>query len=139
MGTTTEGARPAKSMAPERKQRIAFLDDSPTVRLMLASVLEDAGYEPKACAQWSELRALLDSDQPDLVLLDVEMPDIVGDHIGFGLKRTNPTLRVVYLSDRDPETLAELCQHTGVDGYIRKSSDLERLVKDIAGFLPTPA
>lgn len=138
MGRTTEGACPAHSMAAERKQRIAFLDDSPTVRMMLATLLETAGYEPCACAEWSELRALLERAEPDLVLLDVEMPDIVGEHIGFGLKRTHPALRVVYLSDRDPESLAELCRHTGVDGYLRKSSDLEQLVKEIAEFLPRP-
>jgi len=123
-------------MVAKQKLRIVLLDDSPTVREMLSSVLTDAGYDTTACAEWSELRELLRARQPDLVLLDVEMPDIVGEHIGFGLKRMHPGLRVVYLSDRDPKALAELCEHTGVDGYIAKSSDLDQLVRDIAAHLP---
>jgi len=116
--------------------RIAFLDDSPTVRQMLQSLLEEAGCEAHACAEWSELEASLRDHPPDLVLLDVEMPDIVGEHIGFALKRSNPGLRVVYLSDNAPQKLAALCEQTGVDGYIRKRSDVEQVVRDILAQLP---
>jgi DNA-binding NarL/FixJ family response regulator len=69
--------------------------------------------------------------QPDLVLLDVEMPDIVGDHIGFAIKRAHPELRVVYLSDHDESTLSAMSERTGTDGFIRKSSDPEQLLHDI--------
>jgi two-component system OmpR family response regulator len=117
-------------------RRIALLDDSPTVRELLATVLAEAGCETHPCAEWNELEAVLKAHTPDLVLLDVEMPDIVGEHIGFGLKRSNPGLRVVYLSDQSPHTLAALCEQTGVDGYIRKSSDVEQLVRDILAQLP---
>jgi DNA-binding response OmpR family regulator len=123
-------------MKPATSPRIALLDDSPTVRQMLVAVLAEAGCEAQACADWNELQALLRTASPDLVLLDVEMPDIVGEHIGFGLKRSNPGLRVVYLSDHRPEKLAALCEQTGVDGYIRKSSDLDQLVRDILAQLP---
>jgi CheY-like chemotaxis protein len=123
-------------MKPGDVRRIALLDDSPTVRQLLATVLAEAGCETHACAEWNELEAVLIAHPPDLVLLDVEMPDIVGEHIGFGLKRRNPGLRVVYLSDQAPAKLAALCEQTGVDGYIRKSSDVEQLVRDILSRLP---
>jgi two-component system OmpR family response regulator len=111
--------------------RIAILDDSPTVRQLLTSLLEQAGYEIEACASWSELEQTLDQSQPDLVLLDVEMPDIVGDHIGYAIKRAHPELRVVYLSDHDESTLRAISERTGADGFIRKSSDPEQLLDDI--------
>ena len=112
-------------------QLIAILDDSPTVRQLLTSLLEDAGHEVRACASWSDLEQALRSSQPDLVLLDVEMPDIVGDHIGFAIKRAHPELRVVYLSDHDESTLRAMSERTGTDGFIRKSSDPEQLLQDI--------
>jgi two-component system response regulator DegU len=126
-------------MTGRQPPRIALLDDSPTVRQMLGALLADAGCEVHACAEWSELDAVLSAHHPDLVLLDVEMPDIVGEHIGFGLKRRDPGLRVVYFSDHAPEVLAALCEQTGVDGYIRKSSDLDELVSEILAQLPTPS
>ena len=123
-------------MAPGKTRRIALLDDSATVRELLTAALGDAGYETHACAVWEELQEVLRTTPPDLVLLDVEMPDIVGEHIGFGLKRMSPGLRVVYLSDHEPHKLATLCEQTGVDGYIRKSADLAQLVRDIVAQLP---
>ena len=130
------GVVPATRMAPQHTRRIALLDDSPTVRALLTSALGDAGFEAYACAEWEELDEVLRTHPPDLVLLDVEMPNIVGEHIGFGLKRMNPGLRVVYLSDHEPSKLAALCEQTGVDGYIRKSPDLDQLVQDIVAQLP---
>jgi DNA-binding response OmpR family regulator len=123
-------------MARQQIRRIALLDDSPTVRALLSSALDDAGFEAYACAEWEELQEILQAHPPDLVLLDVEMPNIVGEHIGFGLKRMNPGLRVIYLSDHEPSKLAALCEQTGVDGYIRKSPDIDQLVRDIAAHLP---
>ena len=103
---------------------------------MLTDMLTEAGYEAEACATWDELRQSLQAHVPDLVLLDVEMPDIVGEHIGFGLKRSHPGLRVVYLSDHDPRKLEDLCEQTGVDGYLRKTPDTDQLLHDIAALLP---
>jgi DNA-binding response OmpR family regulator len=123
-------------MVQQRIRRIVLLDDSPTVRAMLTDLLTEAGYQAEACASWDELQQSLRAGAPDLVLLDVEMPDIVGEHIGFGLKRSHPGLRVVYLSDNDPGKLEELCEQTGVDGYIRKAPDSDQLLRDIAARLP---
>lgn len=116
---------------------IAIVDDSPTVRQLVGSLLEAEGYEVERCASWSELELALERRLPDLVLLDVEMPDVVGDHIGFAIKRGYPGLRVVYLSDHDEETLRAMSERTGVDGYIRKRADPAQLLRDIVAELPS--
>ncbi|MBW2528296.1 MAG: response regulator [Deltaproteobacteria bacterium] len=113
-------------MAPSPK-RIAILDDSSTIRQVISGLLEGAGHEVVPCATWPELEEVLGQRSLDLVLLDVEMPDIVGDHIGFAIKRGRPDLRVVYLSDHDEETLRAMSERTGVDGFIRKGSDPTQL------------
>jgi CheY-like chemotaxis protein len=125
-------------MVGQRKQRIAFLDDSPTVRQVLSCVLADGGYDAQACATWNELKEALRPSAPDLVLLDVEMPQILGEHIGYVLRRDFPELRVVFLSDHDESTLRAMSEATGVQGYIRKSPDPEQLLGEIAAFLPPP-
>lgn len=130
------GVSPPTGSMAATSARIAILDDSPTVRQLLTSLLEAAGYEVEACASWPELERTLEASRPDLVLLDVEMPDIVGDHIGFAIKRGNPELRVVYLSDHDEATLRAMSERTGVDGFIHKSSDPDELLADIVAQLP---
>ncbi|RLB45664.1 MAG: hypothetical protein DRI90_28200 [Deltaproteobacteria bacterium] len=124
-------------MVGQRTQQIAFLDDSPTVREVLSCLLSDAGYDARACATWDELKDALQARLPDLVLLDVEMPQILGEHIGYVLRRDFPDLRVVYLSDHDEGTLRAMAEHTGVQGYIRKSPDPDQLLREIVAFLPS--
>ena len=124
-------------MSEQRRCRIALLDDSPTVREVVSGVLSSAGFEARACSSWSELKEALETVPLDLVLLDVEMPDVVGDHIGYVIKRGHAGVRVVYLSDHDEETLQAMCERTGVDGYIRKSSDPTQLLRAIESYLPS--
>jgi DNA-binding response OmpR family regulator len=120
-------------------RRIAILDDSPTVRLLVSKVLGEAGCEVHACESFQQLKERLQSGPLDLVLLDVEMPDIVGDHIGYVLKRGHPELRIVFLSDLEEATLKAMCERTGVDGFIRKRTDFEELKRDIVAHLPAAA
>lgn len=123
-------------MIEQRRRRIALLDDSPTVRALVTGLLDTAGYEVNACATWPELKAALRAAPVDLVLLDVEMPDVVGDHIGYVIKRGHASWRVVYLSDHDEKTLRAMCDRTGVDGFIRKSADPAELLRAIEAQLP---
>ncbi len=126
-------------MAQRRTARIAFLDDSPTVRQVLDCVLTEAGHDPEGCSTWEELKERLRPDPPDLVLLDVEMPQILGEHIGYVLRRDFPEVRVVFLSDHDERTLREMSEHTGVHGFIHKTPDPDELLAAIEAFLPTEA
>jgi two-component system OmpR family response regulator len=128
-------AWPGRLMTPKATHHIAILDDSATVRELVAALLREAGHTVDACASWSELEQAIERRTPDLVLLDVEMPTIVGDHIGFALKRGHPELRVVFLSDHDVATLQAMSERTGVDGYIHKSADPEELLRAVAAQL----
>lgn len=123
-------------MVAGRTARIVFLDDSPTVRQVLDQVLSEAGYDRQGCSTWEELKATLRPNPPDLVLLDVEMPQILGEHIGYVLRRDFPEVRVVFHSDHDESTLREMSEHTGVHGFIHKTPDPDELLAAIEAFLP---
>ena len=123
-------------MADERP-KVAFIDDSKTVRLVLAGLLEQAGCEPVECTSWTELNATAESHELDLVLLDVQMPKVSGPPMAIVLKKTRPHLKVVYHSDQDERFLGELVQKTGADGYIKKSVDSAETLSAIRKYLPT--
>jgi DNA-binding NarL/FixJ family response regulator len=120
-------------LVPEDRIRIIVVDDSALFRHLIRDVLKELP-EVSIIGNAENGRQALDQireRRPDLITLDVEMPDIVGDHIGYAIKRAHPELRVVYLSDHDESTLRAMSERTGTDGFIRKSSDPEQLLDDI--------
>ena len=58
--------------------RILIVDDSEDVRLALATILEDAGYEIVEASDGSQVQELIAKHHPDMVLLDVAMPKVDG-------------------------------------------------------------
>jgi DNA-binding response OmpR family regulator len=112
-------------------RRIAFLDDSLTVRVILKNVLTEAGHEPFSCETWAELDKVVRTTELDLVLLDVQMPRVSGPPIAYVLKKRHPTLKVVFVSDAEEGALRRLTAETGADGYIRKSCDGSQMAREI--------
>ena len=58
--------------------RILVVDDSEDVRLALATILEDAGYEVVEASDGSEVADAVAETDPDVILLDVAMPKVDG-------------------------------------------------------------
>ena len=122
----------------DQSPKVAFIDDSETVRLLLADLLDKAGCEHFECTSWDQIKTTAESHELDLVLLDVQMPKISGPPMAIVLKKTRPHLKVVYHSDQDERFLAELTDKTGADGYIKKSFDSAETLAAIREYLPTP-
>jgi DNA-binding NtrC family response regulator len=116
--------------------KIAHLDDSATLRLIVARLLTQAGYEAHSCESWAELQDVVHEHELALVLVDVQMPKLSGAPIALVLKKTRPDLKVVYLSDYDEAHLARLTAETGADGFIRKSFDGSEMLTAIERYLP---
>ena len=62
------------------KAKIMVVDDDSQVRSLIATILESNGYEPILKATAAELRASFAEPQPDVILLDLVLPD--GDGLG---------------------------------------------------------
>ncbi|MGX6449890.1 GGDEF domain-containing response regulator, partial [Patulibacter sp. S7RM1-6] len=103
--------------------RVLAVDDDPALRDAVRLVLEDADLEVVTSDGSEDLLALLDRHEPDLLLLDIDLP---WGHSGIDLcraVRADPergTLPIVVLSARtDPETLLEVFR-AGADDYVSK-------------------
>ncbi|MBI4703090.1 MAG: response regulator [Deltaproteobacteria bacterium] len=122
----------------DAKRRVVFVDDSATVRQVLARVLSVAGYEPIACVTWEDVQEAVEKQQPSLVLLDVQMPHISGAPMAFVLKRGYPDLKVIYYSDGEEGMLKQLTAETGADGYICKGPNYEQFLAELGAFVRGP-
>jgi DNA-binding response OmpR family regulator len=102
--------------------RILIVDDSPDVRLALATILEDTGHEIVEAEDGDQVFDLAVAQNPDLVLLDVMMRRVNGFDALTTLKadtRTNPIPVIMVTAKGRPEDMA-MARSLGAVEYITK-------------------
>jgi PleD family two-component response regulator len=117
--------------------RILVVDDDPFVARFLESDLGDEGYDVEVLADRGLALERATSTLPDLVLLDVGLPDLLGVEVLRALRAHPPTawLPVILLTARaDPRDTA-LGLAAGADDYVFKPFDTLELSARISGTL----
>jgi len=102
--------------------RILVVDDSPDVRLALATILEDAGHDIIEAEDGDQVFDLAVAESPNLVLLDVMMPRVNGFDALATLKadtRTSPIPVIMVTAKGRPEDMA-MARSLGAVEYITK-------------------
>jgi DNA-binding response OmpR family regulator len=102
--------------------RILVVDDSPDVRLALATILEDAGHDVVEAEDGDQVFDLAVAESPNLVLLDVMMPRVNGFDALATLKadtRTSPIPVIMVTAKGRPEDMA-MARSLGAVEYITK-------------------
>ncbi|MGE3277282.1 MAG: response regulator [Vicinamibacterales bacterium] len=115
------------------KLRVLLADDHATVREGLRAILSsrpgltvvgEAGSGEEALARAAELR-------PDIVVIDISMPQTNGLHATSALKAQLPGTRVVALTRHSSEGYVQELLSAGADGYVLKQSRVEELLHAI--------
>lgn len=99
-----------------------MVDDSPDVRLALATILEDAGHDVVEAEDGDQVFDLAVAESPNLVLLDVMMPRVNGFDALATLKadtRTSPIPVIMVTAKGRPEDMA-MARSLGAVEYITK-------------------
>jgi two-component system, chemotaxis family, sensor kinase CheA len=127
---------PLRLVEPERpRRRVLVVDDSLTTRTLERYILEAAGYEVEVAGDGAEAMAMLQERGCDLLVSDVEMPEIDGVEL-TKLIRLDPKLRilpVILVTTRDSPADRQRGLKAGADAYIVKSSfDQDNLLRTIA-------
>ena len=118
--------------------RILLVDDNPVVLFKVAHVLSAAGFTVMEAKSGSEALALARSEQPDLILLDVRLPDINGIEVCRRLKASPETSRLFVVMLSEMETSAESQAgglEAGADGYIARPIENRELIARIQAML----
>ena len=121
------------------RRRVLVIDDSPVTLKLVAATLERAGYEVRASSEVAGLRVAFGSWHPDLVLTDVDMPDLTGVELCKQLKASYDSahLPVVLYSSRSDAELAELARACEADGFLSKSRGIAALPGELAYLIET--
>jgi DNA-binding response OmpR family regulator/two-component sensor histidine kinase len=121
-----------------KRSKILVVDDEPELRGGYARLLEAAGYDVSEAATGGDCLRLARAEQPDVILLDVMLPDVSGVELCRQIK-ADPELAasfVVNISglENDAEIEAEMLE-SGADGYLAKPMQERHLLANIKAFL----
>jgi len=107
--------------------RILVVDDEPAVRRFLRACLVPRGYEVSEAGCGQEALAKVVERQPDLILLDLGLPDLDGLAVTRSLREWC-TIPIVILSVRDNEADKVAALDAGADDYLTKPFGLQELL-----------
>ena len=116
---------------------ILYIEDNPDNRILVRRVLEVEGYQVIEAENGSKGLSMAESSSVDLVLIDINLPDIDGYEVTRRLRKlpqtaTTPILAMtanVMKGDRE-KTL-----EAGCNNYIRKPIDIDQLPQQIAEYV----
>lgn len=122
-------ARPSRNIIPFRMIRnLLVVEDDNDLREYLKELLSDHGYAVQVAPRGVEAIKIVKKTQPDLVVLDLGLPDIDGENVCSQLKKDHPDLPIIILTAKDgvPNIVKGL--DLGADDYITKPFDGDELL-----------
>ena len=119
------------------KAKILVIDDDEKALAIAKRQLEAAGYDVLVSESALKLPVIVQREKPDLVLLDVEMPALRGEHVlelstMFDFLRNIP---IVLHSAKSDEELQALVAKSSARGYIRKSGNPLSFIEQVQKYL----
>lgn len=116
---------------------ILYVEDNFENRVLIRRILEAEGYEMLEAENASQAILAVESKPPDLILMDINMPDVDGYSLTAKL-RGLPVVRkvpIVALTANVMQGDRERSLEAGCDGYIQKPIDVDSLPEQVRQFL----
>lgn len=118
------------------KHRVLVVDDSFYMRTMLKNMLTDAGYNIVGEASDGETAVRMAQEtNPDLVTLDLILPDNTGLDVLKGIRKDNPNMKVIIVSAVGQEAIVNEAIQSGARAYIVKPFAEEKVLEIVSSVL----
>lgn len=113
------------------KKKLLVIDDDPDILKVLKANLELYGFSTVTAENWTAAKEMFDVSIPELVLLDLMLPDGDGMEICRHLKKNYPKMPVIMLTARDGLSDKVLGLESGADDYMVKPFETLELIARI--------
>ena len=115
-------------------RRALIVDDASDIRMLVRSVLRGRGFEVTEAANGFEaLKVLASSERPDVIVLDVQMPELDGWDTLAAIRRDDSTVHipVILCTVRSQPADAERAWLLGCDGFVSKPFPIDVLASQV--------
>lgn len=117
------------------KTRVLIVDDEPNIRDLLATSLRFAGFDIQTAANGTAAVAAVTESEPDIILLDVMLPDMNGFSVTKKLRSAGVQAPILFLTARDEVEDKITGLTVGGDDYLTKPFSLDEVVARIQAIL----
>jgi DNA-binding NarL/FixJ family response regulator len=129
---TSEHRELAGRVQPSR--RVLIVDDHQGFRRCARTLLAEAGFDVVGEAEnGSDAAALAEEVGPELILLDVQLPDFDGFEVASRLLARDGSLKIVLISSRDRTVYGSLIEKSGAVGFISKADLSRSAIEELLG------
>ena len=125
-------------MAQHDKGTILYVEDNPDNRNLIRRVLNAEGYALVEAANAKQAIEKLSSEQVDLILMDINMPEMDGYTLTARIKGIEKfsMIPIIAVTANVMRGDRERSLEAGCDGYIQKPIDIDTLAQQIERFIP---
>lgn len=120
-----------------KERRILLVEDDPINSILVQHILESEGYVVLKASTAEEVLMQIGATIPDLILMDVQLPDLDGLTL-TRMIRENPStshITIVALTAYAMTGDREMALEMGCDGYISKPINTKEFIRTVASFL----
>jgi DNA-binding response OmpR family regulator len=123
--------------ADTARRLVLVVEDSDAIRTAFTILLEESGYEVAAAPTGEDAVRLAAERAPDLVLLDLGLPDIPGVEVARRIRLGAGAVRIpiVALTGRDDDADREALRSAGCAAYLVKPVDTQALIRSLPGYI----
>ncbi len=111
--------------------RVLIVDDELPICQLLKELLEDVGYRVDYVLNGNDALSAIKSEPPDLLLLDIRLPDLDGVSVLKKIKENNPGTAVIIISAFGTVALATEAIKTGAEDFIEKPLEANRVLTTV--------
>jgi len=120
------------------KRKVLLVDDDPDLVEMMSKVLEDDGrFEVRIAGNGFDAGMMVKEYRPDLIVLDVMLPDINGKEVCLRVRadQTLEDVRIICISGMIEEDKIQELRDAGANEFLHKPFDIEELIERMCGQL----
>ena len=118
------------------RRRVLVFDDSPLVLEVTRAALENEGFDVATAFDLATFEARRATLEPDVILVDVQMPEAFGDDVASTLRGARGVKTPILLvSNLEPDELSRRATEADADGWVSKSAGVDELVRRVKELL----